>query len=166
MILFLSFGSPDDWECFLHYLGCLLDDDSNWCDRATTDPIHPPKFVECKISNLTDEVVQITLAFILYLFFSLPMKIKVVHIHALIALALCVSLLSFPYLDQKFPKKLTFCFLLFQLKCSLILVCLVHLTLYKSCKEILAIILQGVHTWHILKLKGGSAYMARAMMSS
>ncbi|KAM5583076.1 N-terminal acetyltransferase B complex auxiliary subunit NAA25 [Rosa sericea] len=47
---------PDDWECFLHYLGCLLEDDSNWCNRAITDPIHPPKFVECKISNLTDEV--------------------------------------------------------------------------------------------------------------
>ncbi|TQD78795.1 hypothetical protein C1H46_035639 [Malus baccata] len=47
---------PDDWDCFLHYLGCLLEDDSNWCNMANTDPIHPPKFIECKISNLGDEV--------------------------------------------------------------------------------------------------------------
>ncbi|RXI04113.1 hypothetical protein DVH24_038387 [Malus domestica] len=47
---------PDDWDCFLHYLGCLLEDDSNWCNLANTDPIHPPKFIECKISNLGDEV--------------------------------------------------------------------------------------------------------------
>lgn len=66
LILFLSFGSPDDWECFLHYLGCLLEDDSNWCNRAITDPIYPSKFVECKISNLTDEVVHITLSLIVF----------------------------------------------------------------------------------------------------
>ncbi|XP_048420479.1 N-terminal acetyltransferase B complex auxiliary subunit NAA25 isoform X1 [Pyrus x bretschneideri] len=47
---------PDDWDCFLHYLGCLLEDDSNWCNMAITDPIHPPKFIECKISTLGDEV--------------------------------------------------------------------------------------------------------------
>ncbi|XP_008232050.1 PREDICTED: phagocyte signaling-impaired protein [Prunus mume] len=47
---------PDDWECFLHYLGCLLEDDSNWCNRDNINPIHPPKFVECKISSLADEM--------------------------------------------------------------------------------------------------------------
>ncbi|XP_068311883.1 N-terminal acetyltransferase B complex auxiliary subunit NAA25-like [Pyrus communis] len=47
---------PDDWDCFLHYLGCLLEDDSNWCNMANTDPFHPPKFIECKILNLGDEV--------------------------------------------------------------------------------------------------------------
>ncbi|XP_021909820.1 N-terminal acetyltransferase B complex auxiliary subunit NAA25 [Carica papaya] len=47
--------SPDDWECFLHYLGCLLEDDSSWCNSTVNDPIHPPKFVECKFSQLGDE---------------------------------------------------------------------------------------------------------------
>ncbi|KEH34387.1 putative tetratricopeptide-like helical domain, N-acetyltransferase B complex, non-catalytic subunit [Medicago truncatula] len=46
---------PDDWEGFLHYLGCLLEDGSIWCDEAVNDPVHPPKFVSCKVSHLTDE---------------------------------------------------------------------------------------------------------------
>ncbi|KAF7833806.1 N-terminal acetyltransferase B complex auxiliary subunit NAA25 [Senna tora] len=46
---------PDDWKYFLHYLGCLLEDDSIWCDEAVNDPVHPPKFVSCKVSHLTDE---------------------------------------------------------------------------------------------------------------
>ncbi|KAL2333032.1 hypothetical protein Fmac_014245 [Flemingia macrophylla] len=46
---------PDDWECFLHYLGCLLEDGSIWCDEAVNDSVHPPKFVNCKVSHLTDE---------------------------------------------------------------------------------------------------------------
>lgn len=55
--MFLSSGSPDDWECFLHYLGCLLEDDSNWSNGVLSDPIHPPKFIDCKLSHLADEVV-------------------------------------------------------------------------------------------------------------
>ncbi|XP_057487729.1 N-terminal acetyltransferase B complex auxiliary subunit NAA25-like isoform X1 [Actinidia eriantha] len=47
---------PDDWECFLHYLGCMLEDDSSWCDSASCDPVHPSKSVDCKLSHLTDEV--------------------------------------------------------------------------------------------------------------
>ncbi|MCI02772.1 phagocyte signaling-impaired protein-like, partial [Trifolium medium] len=47
--------NPDDWECFLHYLGCLLEDGSIWCDEAVNDPVHPPKFVSCKVSHLSDE---------------------------------------------------------------------------------------------------------------
>ncbi|XP_030963835.1 N-terminal acetyltransferase B complex auxiliary subunit NAA25 isoform X1 [Quercus lobata] len=47
---------PDDWECFLHYLGCLLEDDSNWSNGVLSDPIHPPKFIDCKLSHLADEV--------------------------------------------------------------------------------------------------------------
>ncbi|KAJ4839804.1 hypothetical protein Tsubulata_032010 [Turnera subulata] len=47
---------PDDWECFLHYIGCLLEDDSSWSNEANSDPIHPPKFVECKVSHLADEL--------------------------------------------------------------------------------------------------------------
>ncbi|KAK7305478.1 hypothetical protein VNO77_43384 [Canavalia gladiata] len=46
---------PDDWECFLHYLGCLLEDGSIWCDELVNDPVHPPKFVNCKVSHLTDD---------------------------------------------------------------------------------------------------------------
>ncbi|GLU02595.1 hypothetical protein SLE2022_198400 [Rubroshorea leprosula] len=46
---------PDDWEAFLYYLGCLLEDDSSRCDEAITDPVHLPKFVKCKFSHLTDE---------------------------------------------------------------------------------------------------------------
>ncbi|TXG74476.1 hypothetical protein EZV62_003055 [Acer yangbiense] len=48
--------SSDDWECFLHYLSCLLEDESSWCNGATDDPIHTKKFVDCKLSHLTDEV--------------------------------------------------------------------------------------------------------------
>ncbi|KAK3015669.1 hypothetical protein RJ639_007506 [Escallonia herrerae] len=47
---------PDDWECFLHYLGCLLEDDGSWCKDATIDLIHPSKSVDCKHLYLTDEV--------------------------------------------------------------------------------------------------------------
>ncbi|XP_054797516.1 N-terminal acetyltransferase B complex auxiliary subunit NAA25 isoform X1 [Prosopis cineraria] len=46
---------PDDWMSFLHYLGCLLEDDSIWCDEAVKDPVHPSKFISCKLSHLTDE---------------------------------------------------------------------------------------------------------------
>lgn len=61
LIWFLSSGSPDDWECFLHYIGCLLEDDSSWCNG---DPIHRSNPLDCKLPHLTDEVVHI-LAFTL-----------------------------------------------------------------------------------------------------
>lgn len=48
---------PDDWEAFLHYLGCLLEDDSSWCSEASNDPIHPQN-VNCKFSHLTDETFE------------------------------------------------------------------------------------------------------------
>ncbi|XP_059429676.1 N-terminal acetyltransferase B complex auxiliary subunit NAA25 isoform X2 [Corylus avellana] len=48
--------SPDDWECFLHYLGCLLEDDSSWVNGVLNDPIAPPKFLDCKLSHLPDEM--------------------------------------------------------------------------------------------------------------
>ncbi|KAK7379897.1 hypothetical protein VNO78_34173 [Psophocarpus tetragonolobus] len=41
--------SPDDWEGFLHYLRCLLEDGNIWCDEAVNDPIHLPKFGNCKV---------------------------------------------------------------------------------------------------------------------
>ncbi|GAB4860256.1 hypothetical protein Ancab_011737 [Ancistrocladus abbreviatus] len=37
---------PDDWECFLHYLGCLLEDDKSWCNCPNGEPVHPPTSVE------------------------------------------------------------------------------------------------------------------------
>jgi N-terminal acetyltransferase B complex non-catalytic subunit len=48
--------SPDDWECFLHYLGCLLEDDSIWKYFDNIDQIHPTKHIECKFSHLTEEM--------------------------------------------------------------------------------------------------------------
>lgn len=33
----------------------MLEDGSIWCDEAVNDPVHPPKFVSCKVSHLTDE---------------------------------------------------------------------------------------------------------------
>ncbi|KAK7405688.1 hypothetical protein VNO78_07294 [Psophocarpus tetragonolobus] len=48
-------ASPDDWEGFLHYPGCLLEDGNIWCHEAVNDPIHLPKFGNCKVSYLIDE---------------------------------------------------------------------------------------------------------------
>ncbi|CAF1768061.1 hypothetical protein HID58_088209 [Brassica napus] len=48
--------SPDDWECFLQYLGCLFEDDSMWKYFDDTDQIHPTKNIECKFSHLTEEM--------------------------------------------------------------------------------------------------------------
>ncbi|KAF5954340.1 hypothetical protein HYC85_007196 [Camellia sinensis] len=63
---------PDDWECFLDYLGCLLEDDSSWCNGANSDPIHPSKSVDCKLAHLSDEVfdsrILIASAFVQKLF--------------------------------------------------------------------------------------------------
>ncbi|KAG2299706.1 hypothetical protein Bca4012_011293 [Brassica carinata] len=48
--------SPDDWECFLQYLGCLFEDDSMWKFFDDIDQIHPTKHIECKFSHLTEEM--------------------------------------------------------------------------------------------------------------
>ncbi|KAK4370294.1 hypothetical protein RND71_009769 [Anisodus tanguticus] len=47
--------SPDDWECFLHYLGCLLEDDSSLCEGANNDSAYSLKLMESQVSHLTDE---------------------------------------------------------------------------------------------------------------
>ncbi|XP_077213582.1 tetratricopeptide repeat (TPR)-like superfamily protein [Tasmannia lanceolata] len=50
---------PDDWESYLNYIGCLLEDDSGWCRQTINDPIHLPNSVDfnaCELSHLTDEV--------------------------------------------------------------------------------------------------------------
>ncbi|XP_058110429.1 N-terminal acetyltransferase B complex auxiliary subunit NAA25 isoform X2 [Magnolia sinica] len=52
-------SSPDDWEAFLHYLNCLLEDDSSWCQVTTSNTLCSPKFVDsniCKSPHLTDEM--------------------------------------------------------------------------------------------------------------
>ncbi|KAE8711211.1 exocyst subunit EXO70 family protein [Hibiscus syriacus] len=46
----------DDWEAFLHYIGCLFEDDSSWSCETINVSINPPKLVECKLAHLTDEV--------------------------------------------------------------------------------------------------------------
>ncbi|KAL9235235.1 hypothetical protein vseg_010013 [Gypsophila vaccaria] len=46
---------PDDWECFLHYLGCLLEDDEqSWFDGSASGTRCPPKSV-AKPSHITDD---------------------------------------------------------------------------------------------------------------
>ncbi|KAJ8751296.1 hypothetical protein K2173_016478 [Erythroxylum novogranatense] len=44
---------PDDWESFLHYLGCLMEDDSSWSSEADKDSIHLPN---CKVTHLSEEM--------------------------------------------------------------------------------------------------------------
>ncbi|GMH11218.1 hypothetical protein Nepgr_013059 [Nepenthes gracilis] len=46
---------PDDWQCFLHYLGCLLEDDKSWCNGSIGEPVHPPKSVE-NLSHVPDDM--------------------------------------------------------------------------------------------------------------
>ncbi|XP_021846113.1 N-terminal acetyltransferase B complex auxiliary subunit NAA25 isoform X2 [Spinacia oleracea] len=46
---------PDDWECFLHYLGCLLEDDQSWCNDATRAQRCLPESLD-KIPRITDDL--------------------------------------------------------------------------------------------------------------
>ncbi|KAK1271734.1 hypothetical protein QJS04_geneDACA005943 [Acorus gramineus] len=45
---------PDDWESFLHYLGCLLEDDCCWRKEIINDPSYPSQLVD-RPSLLTEE---------------------------------------------------------------------------------------------------------------
>ncbi|CAH9109432.1 unnamed protein product [Cuscuta epithymum] len=47
---------PDDWECFLNYLGCLMEDVSSFCDESNSENIYLSKSLDCKVSHLSDEV--------------------------------------------------------------------------------------------------------------
>ncbi|CAL5368872.1 unnamed protein product [Camellia sinensis] len=62
-------------ECFLDYLGCLLEDDSSWCNGADSDPIHPSKSVDCKLAHLSDEVVHILILALHKLLFAFVQKL-------------------------------------------------------------------------------------------
>ncbi|CAL5376858.1 unnamed protein product [Camellia sinensis] len=42
-------------ESLSSVLGCLLEDDSSWCNGTDSDPIHPSKSVDCKLAHLSDE---------------------------------------------------------------------------------------------------------------
>lgn len=66
LIWFLSSGSPDDWECFLHYLGCLLEDDSSWCNG---DPIHRSNPLDCKLALVANKFARYVCACV-YVFFG------------------------------------------------------------------------------------------------
>ena len=60
VIFLILASSSDDWDAFLSYLGCLLEDDINWSKASVTDQIKPSKSVDfqnCKLSSLTEEVV-------------------------------------------------------------------------------------------------------------
>lgn len=48
--------SPDDWECFLQYLGCLLEDE-NFLIKEN-DLIRPPKSTECNNLHISEELVN------------------------------------------------------------------------------------------------------------
>lgn len=45
---------PDDWECFLHYLGSLLEDDSMLI--KDNDSTHATKSIDCKNMLISDEL--------------------------------------------------------------------------------------------------------------
>lgn len=62
--LAITFCSPDDWECFLHYLGCLLEDASNMCLGADGNPVYPPKPIDCRNLKLTDKQVRVYFSFV------------------------------------------------------------------------------------------------------
>jgi len=68
-------GSPDDWEAFLHYLGCLLEEDMHWPSPKATDQIYSPNFVDfqAKGVQLTEEVVLILVTNMCSLFY-IPIK--------------------------------------------------------------------------------------------
>lgn len=57
----INFGSPDDWEYFLHYMGCLFDNESSMCMGTGGNPMGSTKSVECKNLKLPDEVVSVYL---------------------------------------------------------------------------------------------------------
>ncbi|KAM0953791.1 putative tetratricopeptide-like helical domain superfamily [Dioscorea sansibarensis] len=67
----------DDWDAFLSYLGCLLEDDINWSKASVTDQIKLSKSVDfqnCKLSSLTEEVFNFRLSSALCFVQNLQMK--------------------------------------------------------------------------------------------
>ncbi|XP_024982120.1 N-terminal acetyltransferase B complex auxiliary subunit NAA25 isoform X3 [Cynara cardunculus var. scolymus] len=47
---------PDDWECFLHYLGCLLEDDCSLPRVANSPSSQVSTSMDCKHRHLADDV--------------------------------------------------------------------------------------------------------------
>ncbi|KAL6499844.1 hypothetical protein OROGR_027754 [Orobanche gracilis] len=45
---------PDDWECFLQYIACLLEDSSIFI--KDTDPINTMKYLECRNLHISEEL--------------------------------------------------------------------------------------------------------------
>ncbi|CAH1446994.1 unnamed protein product [Lactuca virosa] len=47
---------PDDWECFLHYLGCLLEDDCIFPGGTNSPSLHVSTLIDCNHRHLSDDV--------------------------------------------------------------------------------------------------------------
>lgn len=58
LIFFHLSGSPDDWECFQHYLGCLLEDERSLCNGPAEDKSPVSGNVEHQFSSLGDAEVH------------------------------------------------------------------------------------------------------------
>ncbi|KAJ9565188.1 hypothetical protein OSB04_001154, partial [Centaurea solstitialis] len=53
---------PDDWECFLHYLGCLLEDDCSLPRVANSPSIQLSTSMDCNHRHLADDVFDSRIA--------------------------------------------------------------------------------------------------------
>lgn len=53
---------PDDWECFMKYLSCILEDDSILSKGTDHDAFDPSKSMECKNMQLADEILDTRLS--------------------------------------------------------------------------------------------------------
>ncbi|KAK1412739.1 hypothetical protein QVD17_34222 [Tagetes erecta] len=47
---------PDDWECFHHYLGCLLEDDCSLPSFANSSSVQVSTSTDCQHRHLTDDM--------------------------------------------------------------------------------------------------------------
>ncbi|KAG9132857.1 hypothetical protein Leryth_014790 [Lithospermum erythrorhizon] len=47
---------PDDWDCFLHYLSCLLEDDHSFWEGASSGAVRSSQPIDCNNMLLADEV--------------------------------------------------------------------------------------------------------------
>ncbi|KAL9267974.1 N-terminal acetyltransferase B complex auxiliary subunit NAA25-like protein [Drosera capensis] len=60
-------SSPDDWECFLQYLSCVLDDDKSWCFEPAGKQIVFPALTDNLLSipdDVFDSRITYALAFV------------------------------------------------------------------------------------------------------
>nr|XP_029123962.1 N-terminal acetyltransferase B complex auxiliary subunit NAA25 isoform X2 [Elaeis guineensis] len=70
---------PDDWESFLHYFGCLLEEDMNWSSASSTDQICSSRSVDfpaSKANHLTVEVFDSRISSALSFVWKLQLDIQ------------------------------------------------------------------------------------------